>query len=81
MFVLTCNAPAVEFFLAIPAGAWEYAGMGGFPVGVKPESLAEIRLLQGIELERWREIAPDVRILEETAVQVMRERREEMGRK
>lgn len=63
---------AVSFFAAIGPGAWSL-GPGG-PVGIRPEAFREVRLALGITAAQWREIYPDVRVLEEAAVETMRKK-------
>ena len=80
--------PAVQFFAAVPPAAWLFkpdtsgknaAGQlvtyFGGPVGIRPEAFREIRLALGTTVAQWRDIYPDVRVLEEAAVETMRARR------
>lgn len=77
--------PAVEFFAAVPPGAWHFkpdttkAGVDGKPltlcggpVGIRPEAYREVRLALGITAAAWRQIYPDVCVLEAAAVETMR---------
>lgn len=64
------NWPAVCFFEAVGPGAWSL-GPGG-PVGIRPEAFREIRLALGITAAQWRDIYPDVCVLEGAAVETMR---------
>jgi hypothetical protein len=64
------NWPAVDFFAAIGPGAWSLNSGG--PVGIRPEAFREIRLALGITAAQWRDIYPDVRVLEDAAVETMR---------
>jgi hypothetical protein len=62
--------PAVRFFEAVGPGAWSIGARG--PVGIRPEAFREIRLALGINAAQWRDIYPDVRVLEQAALEAMR---------
>ncbi len=79
------NWPAVAFFAEVPPAAWQFnpdvtrvgpdgkpRTLLGGPVGVRPEAYREIRLTLGVSTAQWREIYPDVRVLEQAAVETMR---------
>lgn len=45
------------------------------PVGIRPEAFREVRLALGITAAQWRDIYPDVRVLEDAALEAMRAKR------
>jgi hypothetical protein len=65
------NWPAVTFFNALSGGAWN-VGPGG-PLGIRPEAYREIRLGLGVTGQQWRDLFPDVMVMEEEALKTMRE--------
>jgi hypothetical protein len=44
-------------------------------VGVRPEAFREIRLALGVTAAQWRDLYPDVRVIEDAALDAMRESR------
>lgn len=79
---------AVQFFAEVPPAAWlfkpdtsgqnasgERVTYPGGPVGIRPEAFRELRLSLGVTGVKWREIYPDVRALEQAAVETMRAQR------
>lgn len=66
------NRKAVQFFMSLPAGAWSYVGMGGIAVGIRPESLPELRLSLGVADSEWPAMYSDFRVMERAAVEAMR---------
>lgn len=67
------NWPAVSFFSEVGPGAWTVGPSG--PIGIRPEALREIRLSLGVSLADWRAMYPDVRVMENEALQTMRPKR------
>ncbi len=78
----------MQFFAAVPPAAWlfrpdtsgqnargERVTYPGGPVGVRPEAYREVRLSLGMAAAKWREIYPDVRVLEQAALETMRAQR------
>jgi hypothetical protein len=59
--------PAVRFFSALGSGAWNLGPNGA--AGIRPEAYREVRLALGITTEQWRCIFPDLRPLEEGALE------------
>jgi len=79
---------AVQFFASVPPAAWSFkpdtSGKNakgervtypGGPVGIRPEAFREVRLALGITAAQWRDIYPDVRVLEDAALETMRAKR------
>lgn len=62
--------PAVSFFEEIGPGAWSIGAKGA--IGIRPEACREIRLALGVTAAQWREIYPDLRILEDAALDAIK---------
>lgn len=63
------NLAAVQFFDCVPPGAWNI-GPGG-PSGIRPEAYREVRLAMGVSASAWRDIYPDICVMEAAALDHM----------
>lgn len=57
---------AVRFFIALGNGSWNMGPNG--PVGLRPESFREVRLLQGVKAAEWPALHEDIRVMERAAL-------------
>lgn len=64
------NWPAVQFFDRISMGCWSYRG--GDVMGLRYESLRDIRVSLGVKASEWPALFEDLQVMEDEAVKMMR---------